>query len=446
VGPQLEDGRADLLDRVVDVVHDPLDELDGRRVARRDGGALQGHAGREQLLDDVVVQVAGDARPVLEQLHPLRLPTAVGELEGDGGVVGERRGHVDVGHAERAPIPGSADDEHSPDSLGAGEGQGHHRPEGEVLGEHEGPGTVVDGGILDDGRLAGLEDELAHRVLDRVARSDQPVRLEAHRDGHLKHPLRWKDDGHHVRVGQVGDALGHESQTVVPYGAQELPGDVGRGLEPLLPSVRFLVEARVLDRDACCRGQGRDELLVLDAEVTLGQGREVEVAEHLVANADGYAEESAHRRMMLGKADRADVVADVAQPDGSGIVDQGAEEPLALGQVADLLHGARLHADVDERLQPGPVGPDHPDGAVRRVDQLARRLDDAPEDSVEREVADDGAVGAEQPAEPVLGALDVVRALDQLREQLVELEVRHVRGVTRRRVLLLWFVLHDTRR
>ena len=128
---------------------------------------------------------------------------------------------------------------------------------------------LVDVGcVIDDGRLAGLENQLAQRVLDRVGGAGEPVGLEADCDGDLEHSVLGEDHGHDVGVGEVGDALGDQTERVVAGCSQQLPGDVGRCLEPLLSSVRLLVEAGVLDRDTGGGRQRRDELLVLGAEVS----------------------------------------------------------------------------------------------------------------------------------------------------------------------------------
>ena len=226
------------------------------RVARGDGGPLEGHAGREELLDDMVVQVAGDAGAVLEQLHPLRVSAAVCKFEGDRGVVGERGGHVDVGGAEGVSTPGASDHEHPSDSLGAGQGQDHDWADDDDLAEHEGSRVLIDVGcVFDDGRLTGLENHLAQRVLDRVGGPGEPVGLEADRDGDLKSSVLREDYRDDVRIGELGDALSDETKPVIAGGGEQLPGDVGRCLEPCLSPVRLLVEARVLDRDTGGGGQ-----------------------------------------------------------------------------------------------------------------------------------------------------------------------------------------------
>ena len=63
---QLEDRRPDLPDGLVEVGHDSAEPLDVLRPVRARGEALQAQSGREEPLDDVVVQVEGDPVPVLQ--------------------------------------------------------------------------------------------------------------------------------------------------------------------------------------------------------------------------------------------------------------------------------------------------------------------------------------------------------------------------------------------
>ena len=59
-----------------------------------------------------------------------------------------------------------------------------------------------------------------------------------------------------------------------------------------------------------------------------------------------------------------------------------------------------------------------------------------------RQVSDDGAVGAQQSSEPVLGGLDVLSPVDQLGEELVEFQMWHVGRVARSVARGLRFVVH----
>ena len=265
-------------------------------------------------------------------------------------------------------------------------------------------GHVRVGGVVQEGRPAGGQHLLAERPVHGVGEVAVVVGCLAHRDGdpELVPAPGWEDHRHDVGVGELGDAFRHDLEAVVALGGEQLAGHVGGGLQPDLAALRLLVEPRVLDRHTRRRGERGDELLVLGREVSLGQGGEVEVPEHRVSDPDRDAEETAHGRMPLREAHGPGVVVNVAQTDGSGIVDQRSEESLALGQVPDGRDHVVVHADVDELLEATAVGGDDAQGAVRRVHEPAGGLDDPPQHRAQREVADDGEIRAQQPAQPVL--------------------------------------------
>jgi hypothetical protein len=127
--------------------------------------------------------------------------------------------------------------------------------------------------------------------------------------------------------------LGDEPQRldVVEVGREQPPGDGGRGVQPLAAGVRRLVQARVLDH--CCRGGGECacELFVVRVERSAGALGQVQVAEGLVADPHRHPQEAGHRRVTRREAAGPWVVRDPRQPDGFGVLDQGAQQALALG-------------------------------------------------------------------------------------------------------------------
>ena len=94
-----------MLHREVEIVHRGLDARH-RRVGvgpHEPGRSLQRQAGREQTLDDGVVQIAGDALAVLDQRELLHPGVQPGVLDGDPGR-GREADHellVDVGERPR---------------------------------------------------------------------------------------------------------------------------------------------------------------------------------------------------------------------------------------------------------------------------------------------------------------------------------------------------------
>jgi hypothetical protein len=109
---QREDGRADLLDGLVqrlDRAGDPVSQLG---VAGPRGHALQLHAGRVQSLDDQVVQVAGDPVAVVVDREPLGVATALRQFQSHPGLRGEGDQHLDGLRGQRQhprPPPGGQD-------------------------------------------------------------------------------------------------------------------------------------------------------------------------------------------------------------------------------------------------------------------------------------------------------------------------------------------------
>jgi hypothetical protein len=97
--PEPEDAGADALDDVVEGIGVAVDPFCGSRVAAG-GVALQFHAEGEQFLDDLVLQVAGDAVVVFRPGQQDLVGADPGELHGHGGVAGEAGGHVQVGLGE----------------------------------------------------------------------------------------------------------------------------------------------------------------------------------------------------------------------------------------------------------------------------------------------------------------------------------------------------------
>ena len=97
---QVEDRGADLLNdllKVVDTVGKPLLHL-GRACSRN--GSLQCEADGEQALDDVIVQVAGDAVAVGQDVELAHLALRAGQLPRQRGLVGEGSHHVELVGAE----------------------------------------------------------------------------------------------------------------------------------------------------------------------------------------------------------------------------------------------------------------------------------------------------------------------------------------------------------
>ena len=108
------------------------------------------------------------------------------------------------------------------------------------------------------------------------------------------------------------------------------------------------------------------------------------------------------------------------------VVDQRPEQAFALGEAADVVDHVVGHAGVDE-LGKAPVGGDDAQRGVAGAHQLARGLGDVPQHGGEIEVADDQLDGLEQATETALGGYDLLGAVHQLPEELIQLQARQVR-------------------
>ena len=103
-------------------------------------------SGGEQPLDDVIVQVPSDPVSILEQGEALLVSPGVGQLPGQGGVGGERGGHVQVGGGERlASRAAGRSSAHRAPAPTCRERQHHDRPDvdhhrAQVRRQAHGPG------------------------------------------------------------------------------------------------------------------------------------------------------------------------------------------------------------------------------------------------------------------------------------------------------------------
>ena len=98
------------------------------------------------------------------------------------------------------------------------------------------------------------------------------------------------------------------------------------------------------------------------------------------------------------------------EPDRPRIVDERAEHPAALGEVADRSDHLGRHAHVDELLE-AALGRDDPESAVLGVDEFDGCLHDALEHDRQFDGLDDRLRRPEQGAKPTLRAHDLAGAL-----------------------------------
>ena len=265
-------------------------------------------------------------------------------------------------------------------------------------------GLAYDAGRTLAGKRAGGE-----RAGSREDTTLQGCRTRAAGGGHPELVVAVRHGNHdQVHVDQRTDTLGDDLENILAGHLEHGRHHIRGRDAPDLACLRDVVEARVLDGDPGGRRERNDEFLVVGAERTTGSLRQVEVAVDAVADSDRNTEERVHRRMMVGKAGGTWVVGEVREPDGRGIRDHGAEQPLAGGKVTDVLGGDLVDADVDEALEATAARGDDAERAVAGVDQSHRRLDDATQHDFEIQALDDRGVRAEQVLEPPLRERRVV--------------------------------------
>jgi two-component system response regulator DevR len=152
-----------------------------------------------------------------------------------------------------------------------------------------------------------------------------------------------------------------------------------------------VVESGVLNGDPG-RGREADHEFLVDVGEHLG-GRlvgQIQVAEHLVAHADGHAQERSHRRMVGREPEAVGMLAQIGQPQRLGVHDEATEDPVPFGQVTEEPVRAVIYPDRDELRQTGASVVEHAERAVTCIDQPDRRLHDPPEHAGRVEVRTEG--------------------------------------------------------
>ena len=109
----------------------------------------------------------------------------------------------------------------------------------------------------------------------------------------------------------------------------------------------------------------------------------------------------------------------VLESDGTGVVDEGTEQAVPLGQMADdecLLWG---NPDVDKLLE-AATRSDHTECTVLGAHQFHRGPHDPLEDDGQLEVFHDGKVRPEQCAQSTLRGENILSAIHEVAERAVE--------------------------
>ena len=89
-----------------------------------------GKSDREEPLNDMVVQIAGDAIAVGQDVQLTHSSLRYRQLPGQCGLIGERGHHVELLDGERPRTAATQDHQHAGGRLGGAQGQHQRRPAG----------------------------------------------------------------------------------------------------------------------------------------------------------------------------------------------------------------------------------------------------------------------------------------------------------------------------
>ena len=141
-----------------------------------------------------------------------------------------------------------------------------------------------------------------------------------------------------------------------------------------------LVQAMVLNRDACCQGKRFGQRLVLVAESfgtdLVGQ---IEVAKDLVSNLQRNPKKRRHRGMVRGKPVTVGMLADPSQTQVHGVGDQEPEDATTGRTGADGTLLLLVQPDGQELLEAGARFVEHAESAIAGADQRTGFRDHGPE-------------------------------------------------------------------
>ncbi len=426
-GLQREDRRPDVPDRVVHGV-DGVAHPVGHLVPGDHGHhALQRHAGGVQPLDDQVVQVPGDPVPVLEHRQLLGVGPAGRQFQRDRRLRGEGGDHALGALRQRQFALAAGHGQHAAHVAGRAEREQHGGPDVPHRAPGDLGGPLVDREVLHRDRLAGGEHLAGQRPAGREHQSPGlggavPLRVL---HGEPAAVLVGQRERHQVRTGQLERLPGQVAEHRRGRGpGEQRDRQLAARPQPALLPGGLLIQPGVLHRDAG-RGAERGDhgLVVLGELAAAALLRQVQVAEDLVPDPDRNAEKGPHGRVPGRESGRILVRRDVRKPQRVRILDQQPEQAASLGPVVDLRDLVGAEPDRDELDQLLPFA-DHAEGAVPGIHQLYGRLDDPAQHRLQVEPRADRDDRLEQSVHPVPGREHRLEPHLQLRQQVVEPELR----------------------
>jgi len=213
---QFEDRRPHLTDRQVKIVDGVRDAFRRRRVARRLGNGLQGQAGGEQSLNDVVMQIASDPLAFVEQARGAGLLVETGVLDGQTRRRGKAHGKLLIDIGEHLTVGLVRQVQVAVHDASQTDGHAEERRHRRVTGRE--PETVRMGLQVGEPQRLRLEDQQTEDAVPLGPSADACGRFIGEADGDelgqtgsrlVEHPK-----GCILGVDQIGCGLGDSAQRV----------------------------------------------------------------------------------------------------------------------------------------------------------------------------------------------------------------------------------------
>ena len=410
----VERRRAQIADdgvQVLDLLLDLIDRLIDRGVGLRGVGAPPGggeqQAHSAEALQRLVVKLARPAAPLgvrggHRAAQPIGLHAAC-QGERVGGARRECGEHQFVVVGERLGAGGAVERRQHTHRHPARDHRNEERrlrvADAELARRDPQPGADIGDAL----RSALLEHLTGGRVGDWYPAPVQVDRV-SRGGGHDKVGALAEQDHDSARVDQgpatLDDQFEHTPEARV---AADRDRDVSGRLERANGSLLLdptmladLIQAGVLDRGRRPVGQNHGRLLVGLGEVAVLFLGEIQVAPDRAANHDRHTEEAAHRRVTIGEAVAARVLAHIGQAERLRLRDQHSEHAPPARQVAN--RRARLVVDAEryELAERGPLVIEDPERRIAGSGDLPRGRQNPVENSQRIELRYECAPGVEQ--------------------------------------------------
>ena len=306
--PDVEDDRADVTHRDVEFVDGRVDASARFGIEDQPGRALERQTAREQPLDHRVVQIAGDALLVFQQGHAVGLLASACLFEHDAGLRSRRLHDLDLGGGERRGVAVRGQPRaFRARCLQSRAGRRWRGRSGPIAPEaaRRGSPRRRPREPRRCGSRGSRPEMLPHarsvRRADRVACSPSATSItiaSPDASGSAMSPCRRA----RARARAGRRARGSRVRSV-PRSEAVATSCIAASAASRRRPVSY--KPCVLDRDAGRRGETEHELLVdVGEHLARSLVGEVQVAEHLVAHADGNAEERLHRWVIRREARR----------------------------------------------------------------------------------------------------------------------------------------------